>query len=77
LRSQRRNIDLDDGAPKDQIRLAHVGQRRPEARERPQHASGVLRRYMGPEVEITGRARKAVDRDRIRSNEEAVSALVG
>jgi hypothetical protein len=43
LRSQRRNIDLDDGARKDQIRLAHVGQRRPEARERPQHASGVLR----------------------------------
>jgi len=43
LRSQRHNIDLDDGARTDQIRLVHVGQRRPEARERPQHSSGVLR----------------------------------
>jgi broad specificity phosphatase PhoE len=70
----RRHAHLEDGVRPRQVVGCEIAQRRSEGRQRAQGANRVLRRRANPDVEIAGRARHAMSRERVRADDQEVNA---
>jgi hypothetical protein len=75
--SARCDADLDDCSRAHQIGLPDILQRRPETCERTEHTSRIVSGDSDPEIQVARGARKAMDCNSVRSDEQVLSAFVG
>ena len=73
----RRNADLDDDARRTEVVATNDRSGRAERRQRAFDTRGVFVRRADPDIEIGGRARNAVGRDRVGADDEKFSVRGG